>query len=667
MNESDRKLFQAIYLRFVERVDPSEMLGYITCLPEHTRDIIRNSQTCYNGSRNLAAQKLFEALKCRPDGLQNAASALRQCKCEDLANELQHAPGQHNRVNPGWSHRAQEPMAANLPPVGANYSNVLGNYHAIQMADASTIQQNQASFRPNETDRNEAPYGSNRYPNSYASPGYQNQTPRELYVPGRDTVPNSQYNGMSASYPGASNVGLPRPTWSMSQGPQQGLYSLQQQPVYQHQSFRVEYDRSSPSAHSAPAMSEFPNNLQGNQAAQNVGDKEPSMESFKMYRSQSTGTVIEEKNDLNRAMSFTELLNTAISDTDNEDSDSDFTEKKNIEQEENNSSLPESNASKIINNQENAEFRQTLTNNEVGIEKQESLRNTEGSFEYVPGKPQATGFDSSETTLKHFDNPKGSVTFMDNNPTRAGFDSSEVTRKSPITDDEHKDSSNVDSTIQLSLRSEAVKNKFETEITQEHVENIRECFSDVYSQTASLLPSAPEVSTESTANVEATQQRIDHSLEDARIPEMRILRDDAELKSIMKKGGKANAFGIPSYRKDCKTEDWASFTSDSEESGSAVNSDEEIISADGIPTTGYTARAKINGMNEYFEQLNDHPKDLTKDQTKNNNVQKSITAMRPEVAENVNADNLTDERLTPWLSFGSSLASLIYKGLHPDV
>ncbi|KAH3707713.1 hypothetical protein DPMN_067124 [Dreissena polymorpha] len=622
MDESDRRLFQKIYLRFVDRVDSIAMLGYITYLPKHTRDTITNSQTCHNGSTPFAAQKLFDALKCRPDGLQQAAYALRKCGHDDLAYEIERkqASSHHMFHNPQRPHNLQAPY------------------------------RNGAPNRPD---------GSYRYPNSYAMTSNQNSIPFQSYVPGRDTVPNF--------HPEASNVGLPRPTWSMSKEPQQGLNPLQQQPDYQHQSISVVYDRNAPSAHSAPAMLEFPNNLQGNQAAQNVGDKEPSMESLKMYKSQSTGTVIEEKNNLNRAMSFTELLNTVISDTDNEDSDSDFTVKKKIEQEENSSSLPESDGSKIINTQENAEFRQTLMNNEVRIEKQVSLRMTEESCENVPVKLQATGFDSSETTLKEFDNPKGNVKNIDNNATHAGFDSSETTLKSPITDNEQIVSSNVESMIKLSLRSEAVKNNYETKITQEPVENIHtECFSNVYSPTASLLPSTPEVSTERTDNVEAMQQPIDHSLEDARIPEMRILRDDAELKSIMKKGGKANAFGIPSYRKDGKTEDGASFVSDSEESGSAVNSDEDIISTDGIPATDYSARAEINGMNEYFEQLNDHPKDFTKDQTKNNNVQKSITAMRPEVAENVNAENSTDERFR-WVSFGSSFASLIYKGLHPDV
>ncbi|KAH3707710.1 uncharacterized protein LOC127857558 [Dreissena polymorpha] len=620
MDDRDRKRFQAIQVRFAERVDSVEMLGYITCLTEHTRDTVKNSQTAHNGSKLLSAQTLFAALKCRPDGLKQAAYALRQCGHDDLANEIEpqegasQASAHHHFHSPQRCHSLLEKSVANV--FGANDPNVQHSNQGIP-----------ASLRQNASFRNGAPNipdGSNSYP----------------YVPGRDTVPNFQTLNMSATYPGASNVGLPGPTWSMSQQPPLDVNELQQQPYYQHQPVMILYDRNAPSNHSAPTMSEFQRYPQGDQPAHGFGSKEPSRTGFTTIR--RVNTPFSQKNDLDK------------SDTENEDSDYDFTVKKNIEQEENSSSLPESDASKIINTQENAEYRHTLTNNEVDIEKKVSFRMTEGSFEYVPVKPQATGFDSSETMVKEFDNSKRSVNNKDNNATHAGFDSSETTLKSPIKKYEHTDSSNVESTIKRSLRSEAVKNNFETEITQENVENIRrECFSDVYSQTSSLLPSAPEVSIKRTAIVEVTQP-IDQSLEDARIPEMRILRDDSELKSIMRKKEKANIFGISSYIMDGKTEDGASFVSDSEESSNAVNSDEGIISADGFPTTeGNT------------EKLNDHPKDLTKDQTKNN--KKSMTAIRPELAENVNAENSTDERFTSWISFGSSLVSFTYKVLHPDV
>ncbi|KAH3707707.1 hypothetical protein DPMN_067118, partial [Dreissena polymorpha] len=89
MNDHDRNLFRAIQVPFAKRVDSIEMLGYITCLSEHTRDTVRNSQTAHNGSKLLAAQTLFAALKCRPDGLQQAAKALRKCGHDDLANKIE--------------------------------------------------------------------------------------------------------------------------------------------------------------------------------------------------------------------------------------------------------------------------------------------------------------------------------------------------------------------------------------------------------------------------------------------------------------------------------------------------------------------------------------------------------------------------------------------------
>ncbi|KAH3707709.1 hypothetical protein DPMN_067120 [Dreissena polymorpha] len=156
------------------------------------------------------------------------------------------------------------------------------------------------------------------------------------------------------------------------------------------------------------------------------------------------------------------------------------------------------------------------------------------------------------------------------------------------------------------------------------------------------MPSASEVSTERIAIVKTTQQPIDHSLEDARIPRMMFLQDNTERDSIRRKSDKANAFGLFSYDREDDAEDSESFVSDSEERGSAVNSKEDIISTDAIPTAEVnTGGADINGMNAYIEQvnLNDCHTDLTKDQTKYNNVQKSKTSMSKGTAVNNPTEN----------------------------
>ena len=43
----------------------------------------------------MAAQKLFDALNRRRDGLQQAAYALRQCGHDDLANKIEPQQGTH--------------------------------------------------------------------------------------------------------------------------------------------------------------------------------------------------------------------------------------------------------------------------------------------------------------------------------------------------------------------------------------------------------------------------------------------------------------------------------------------------------------------------------------------------------------------------------------------
>ncbi|KAH3707714.1 hypothetical protein DPMN_067125 [Dreissena polymorpha] len=270
MDESDRRLFQKIYLRFVDRVDSIDMLGFITCLSKHTKDTITNSQTCHNGSTPFAAQKLFDALKCLPDGLQQAAYALRKCGHKDLASEIE-------RQQASAQHHFHETQRSNSPPV--------------------------------------------------------------------PSVHNSPSNG-------ANSV----------------------------------------------SMSDYHNFPQDDQALRNFVGKEPSMEPepLKIYGSHNKCSVIEQENELNK------------SDTENEDSYTDFTVKKNIEVEENISSVSDSDSSKIIYHQDNTEFMPTLTNNEVSIEKPERFR---------------------------------------------------MVNKSPITDDKHEDASNAEFKIKLSLRPEAVKKK----------------------------------------------------------------------------------------------------------------------------------------------------------------------------------------------------------------
>ncbi|KAH3707708.1 hypothetical protein DPMN_067119 [Dreissena polymorpha] len=251
----------------------------------------------------------------------------------------------------------------------------------------------------------------------------QNTIPFQPYVPGRDTVPNFQNLNMSATHTEASNVDLPTPTWSMSQRPQQDLNQLQQQHDYRHAPFRVLCDRNALSVHSAPAMSEFPNDLHGAQVAQNFNGKQPSMEFLKMYGSQNTGIVIEQKNGL------------IESDTENEDSD--FTKKKLFKKEENISSVSDFNSSEDINLQTKACCKPTMINKDVGIEEKESFRIAKENLENALAKPQATGFYSSKTTLKspqehsqmpsELNNQNDSLKIIDNNATRTGFDSRDHT------------------------------------------------------------------------------------------------------------------------------------------------------------------------------------------------------------------------------------------------